>query len=89
MCLTLDGDRARVVALHRRFCVLKWFRPEYRIILNRHKSYEAQSRSWWWPSWTYVTGTLSSSLEETEERLNFYLEFKRGRVQEILYLGRL
>ena len=69
--------------------MLKWFKPEYRIILNRHQSYEAQTRSWWWPSWTYVLGTLDSSLEGAEEKLYCYLEYKRGRVREILYLGRL
>lgn len=69
--------------------MLKYFKPEYRIIRNRFGSYEAQFRRGWWPFWTYVIGTRWSSLTETEVSLTAYLEIKRGREEEVLYLGRL
>jgi hypothetical protein len=69
--------------------MLKWFKPEYRIIRNRFGSYEAQSRRGWWPFWTYVLGTRNWSVAEAEVSLTVYLEIKRGREEEVLYLGRL
>ena len=69
--------------------MLKWFKPEYRIIRNRFRSYEAQSRRWWWPFWTDVPGTRTRSVVETEVSLTVHLEIKRGREEEVLYLGRL
>jgi len=69
--------------------MLKWFKPEYRIIRNRFGSFEAQSRRGWWPFWTHVPGTRGLSVETAEANLIEYLEVKRGREEEILYLGRL
>jgi hypothetical protein len=69
--------------------MLKWFKPEYRIIRNRFGSFEAQSRRWWWPFWTHVPGTRARSAVETEVSLTACLEIKRGHEEEIQYLGRL
>ena len=69
--------------------MLKWFKPEYRIIRNRFGSYEAQSRRGWWPFWTHVPGTRTRSVAETEFSLTVCLEIKRGREEEVQYLGRL
>ena len=69
--------------------MLKWFKPEYRIIRNRFGSYEAQSRRGWWPFWIHVPGTRSLSVEAAEAYLIEYLEVKRNYEEEVLYLGRM
>jgi hypothetical protein len=66
--------------------MLKWFRPEYRIVQDFLYGYEVQKRVWWCPIWTPIGYSNSHcSVEEAED----WLARKLKREAWSKYLGRL
>ena len=66
--------------------MLKWFKPEYRIVRDFMFGYEVQRRVWWFPIWTTI-GRCNShgSVEAAEDWL--VRELKREGWSK--HLGRL
>lgn len=67
--------------------MLKWFKPEYRIVQDSNGIYSAEVRRWWWPFWQYVIFTGSMTAESAESKLEVVLKMRRNPT--VKYLGRV
>lgn len=65
--------------------MLKWLKPEYRIVQDPWAGYMVQVRYWYWPFWDmlgcYTHGTPLEAADWLKERLE--------RERWVLYLGRM
>jgi hypothetical protein len=67
--------------------MLKWFKPEYRIVQDSNGIYSAEVRRLWWPFWHRVLFTSGITAEHTERKLEDVLKMKRNPT--VKYLGRI
>ncbi len=65
--------------------MLKYFRPEYRIVQDFLYGFEVQKRVWWCPIWVPVSTNSHASVEAAED----WLVRKLKREGWSKYLGRM
>jgi hypothetical protein len=65
--------------------MLKWFKPEYRIVRDFWAGYAVEVRYWYWPFWD----ALSCATHATPLEASDWLKARLEREQWSLYLGRM